>query len=600
MSFARVLGLVFCVSFTTAACGGGDDNGLTGTSTPATGGSSGTAGTSGSGGTIADASAGTGGAGGSSGTSGSGGTAGTAGGSAGEGGSAGCPGGCDDFIDCTIDSCVQNVCKYALGPCPPGLLCDVTAGCIGAPACASVDNCLQQWANDPCKANIRCDAATATCAFDLLDTDGDQHAPIVCGGDDCDDSDADRNPTVAETCDGKDNDCDGSVDDGATCGGGLTCQGGVCACPPTNACGSECVDKNTSVVHCGECNHPCPIAASCVGGVCQCPGSQAVCGASCVNTQNDPANCGTCGNVCGLGFTCTNGTCNCPNTVCANACVNTQTDAFNCGGCGTVCPAGATCQSGGCVCPPATPSTCDNRCVNVNTDNEHCGQCNNACAYGTCQGGQCPVCFPGGMLILMDTSGSMSTNSRLQSELAAVQTFVQELESADLSVGVQYFPRDSGSASLCNASDYANPDVAIGLLPGNAAAIVASMAGKNANYTSVIIGPLEAGINTVRAWESANPPRPGAVVMINDGGMNIGCTTETVAQAVAIAAAGFNGSPSVATHVIGVGDDAYATDLQWWSQVPAAAGGTLTQTHSLGTPAILDALRSIRATLQCP
>ncbi len=49
------------------------------------------------------------------------------------------------------------------------------------------------------------------------DTDGDGFCAET---DDCDDGDASVNPSAAEVCDGIDNDCDGTIDEG--CGGGCT------------------------------------------------------------------------------------------------------------------------------------------------------------------------------------------------------------------------------------------------------------------------------------------------------------------------------------------------------------------------------------------
>lgn len=48
------------------------------------------------------------------------------------------------------------------------------------------------------------------------DLDGDGHEDATCGGDDCADNDSTVYPGALDTCDGKDNDCDGMVDEGGS------------------------------------------------------------------------------------------------------------------------------------------------------------------------------------------------------------------------------------------------------------------------------------------------------------------------------------------------------------------------------------------------
>ena len=81
------------------------------------------------------------------------------------------------------------------------------------------------------------------------DADGDGHASLESGGDDCDDQDPEVFPGNLERCDGKDNDCDGETDEDLT----RSCEAG---CPGTQTC-SEGVW--------GPCEAPEPSAEECNG-----------------------------------------------------------------------------------------------------------------------------------------------------------------------------------------------------------------------------------------------------------------------------------------------------------------------------------------------
>jgi hypothetical protein len=202
-----------------------------------------------------------------------------------------------------VDVCVAGGCGHAPAlPCPAGQVCTSDAGCAAAPTCSTTQQCVDFWKNDGCKTSIACEPTTATCSFKVLDNDGDGHFPIVCGGDDCDDSTAAAGPGQLEVCDGKDNDCNGGVDDGAMCTGSfMTCQVGTCACDPAHVCpgNSACIDFEVDPYNCGSCAHVCTLGSACAGGTCAaCPANQIECGGKCRDSTSDRENCGGCGVTC--------------------------------------------------------------------------------------------------------------------------------------------------------------------------------------------------------------------------------------------------------------------------------------------------------------
>ena len=100
---------------------------------------------------------------------------------------------------------------------------------------------------------------------------------------------------ASEICDDKDQDCDGTNDEGfnlqtdnGNCGTcGKSCGNGRC-------CDGSCVNLQTSISNCGACGTVCPTNYGCCQGVCR-------------NLVNDSSNCGTCGKRCVLG--CSNRNC---------------------------------------------------------------------------------------------------------------------------------------------------------------------------------------------------------------------------------------------------------------------------------------------------
>jgi hypothetical protein len=141
---------------------------------------------------------------------------------------------------------------------------------------------------------------------------------------------------VPETCDGKDDNCDGIIDEE---------PGASAACTTTTGFPSKCVDAG------------CDCTQTCDGG--------------CVDLTDDPKNCGACGTACLAGVqVCSNSQCVCGGTLCP----------IPDGGVGD---AGYLVPDGG---PGGAPAVC----VNIESDPGNCGGCGIACAYA-CVGGCVPL-----------------------------------------------------------------------------------------------------------------------------------------------------------------------------------------------------------------
>ncbi|MCA9576834.1 MAG: hypothetical protein H6726_08860 [Sandaracinaceae bacterium] len=131
----------------------------------------------------------------------------------------------------------------ALCGCDDGVFCNGVELCQPGSPLADDRGCVA--GERPCQHG--CEELTRTCAScdANTDADGDGHVSAVCGGNDCDDGDADRFPGNIEVCDGAhDEDCDdttlGQHDfDGDGFNSRVCCNGA--------SCGTDCDDSRANV-----------------------------------------------------------------------------------------------------------------------------------------------------------------------------------------------------------------------------------------------------------------------------------------------------------------------------------------------------------------
>ncbi|MBZ0120617.1 MAG: hypothetical protein K8H88_26730, partial [Sandaracinaceae bacterium] len=318
------------------------------------------------------------------------------------GGDGGCA--CDDGVTCTRDACdARGACRHEVDPsaCAEGEICDPTAGCVVVP-CASDPECDDL---DPCTGpelcvSGRCQAGTPP---DCADTEpctadgcspglGCEHTPIGCapgviracasacgtvGTETCEASCAfGACQPPSESCNGLDDDCDGTADNGFECAmrasrscatacgttGSAPCNAGCVlgACePPPESCNGVDDDCDGAIDEDCEClpgsDGPCVASCGSSGDrSCDASGRWGMCmppSESCNGVDDD------CDGAADDGFACRMGA----STACLSACGSVGTQSC-----------GAGCSWGACTPPSEICNGVDDDCDGVVDDGFTC------------------------------------------------------------------------------------------------------------------------------------------------------------------------------------------------------------------------------------
>jgi hypothetical protein len=200
--------------------------------------------------------------------------------------------------------------------------------------------------------------------------------------------------------------------------------------------------------------------------------------------------------------------------------------------------------------------------------------------------------IPVDMYIMFDQSTSMSdplpdnSSSWWSAGQAAVTNFVNNARATGMGVGLQYFglphsvPGCTSFSTLagdcCDPSVYAKPEVEIGLLPGNAAALTASIQAHNPVSFTPTLPALKGAIDHMKAWAQTHSGRAPVVVFVTDG-FPTTCASTTdvdngapISDVALLAKTAFETDPKVRTFVVGFNSGQGLGNLD---QI-AKAGGT--------------------------
>ncbi len=214
------------------------------------------------------------------------------------------------------------------------------------------------------------------------------------------------------------------------------------------------------------------------------------------------------------------------------------------------------------------------------------------------------------MLIVQDNTNSMDEKTeagptKWTMVTDALSVFVKDTRSTGMGAGIVFF---SGSdVQACTAATYETPAVPIAKLPGNATAITNAIAANVGLSGTPTPEALKGALHYAANWATTYPQHKVVVVLATDGLPNkytnasgTGCATSNdtaLTRTLAAAKAGVDGSPSIATYVIGVmapSDTASLANLNNIAQSGNTGAAFIVSTASNAAAQFVNAMNQIR------
>ena len=151
------------------------------------------------------------------------------------------------------------------------------------------------------------------------------------------------------------------------------------------------------------------------------------------------------------------------------------------------------------------------------------------------------------MYIMLDSNITLPATGVWEKITTGLGQFVSDPLSRGIGVGIRYF------GLTCNPQDYENASIEIDLLPANASSILGSIKSRPPWSASPMLAALKGGLTHQRVRARIHPDWKQVVVLVSDGfTQDVTClySTQDLADE---ASNGYQGFPSIETHVIGVG-----------------------------------------------